>query len=125
MDENKFIEVEGRLRDAVSTARAEGYKVEPGTWGITQENPEDGKGYVWRPRGGDSCLCPMGCVIVGERALNGHWDPEGTASEKLGISAREVSNFIVGFDGAEMDTQDYEEDEMYYLGRSLRKEAIK
>ena len=116
------MQVEAQLQTAMAAAKADGYKVEPGTWGLTQENPEDGAGYVWRPRGPGLCLCPMACTIVGERAKGNHWDPEGTAAEKLGISAREVSNFVVGYDSAEMDTQDYEEDEMYWLGRNLRKQ---
>lgn len=123
MDENKVIEVEAKLREAVSAAQADGYSVEPGTWGLTQENPETRDGLVWRPRLG-GCLCPMACVAIGQNIGPYGWNPEYAASQALGISEREVANFIVGFDAAECDSDDYDEDEFYALGKSFRKVVL-
>ena len=118
--------VDAALRKAIEEARKGGLKIRQGTWGVQRSNEdEEGKRfYVAQNNIGEpNCLCPMSCLLIGTESKTGDvYSPEDDAAALLGISSDEVTNFVVGFDEAEMDV-DHVQDEYYFLGRGYRKQV--
>jgi hypothetical protein len=114
---------EARLRAAMLAAEALGHTVSDGKWGVSLDSSGDRP--VWAAEPPDDCLCPMGCLILGQPPEPGaHFfqEQEATAARLLECSEDEIKNFVVGFDGAECDVGVFQEDDFYALGRRLRLE---
>lgn len=119
-------EVEARLLESIRLQRADGYQIKSGEWGVALDDSGETGVWVVDEGGGDNtdCLCPMAALIVGreEDPEDGvqTGDPELACALELGCTSQEVCNFVVGFDGAELLSPDWKDDEYYQLGKKLR-----
>jgi hypothetical protein len=124
--DRKLKSVYDRLAAAMAVQVAAGYRVKPGDWGLVEDGPEDDEGcrvpgqQKWAVDP-DGCLCPIACALVGT-PVTGDYDEDAAAL--LGITEQQVANFIAGYDKAELVIDNWESDEYYWLGRTLRRRAV-
>ena len=121
-------EVEARLLESIRLARANGLEIKSGEWGVSLDDSGETGVWVVDEGGGDNtgCLCPMAALIVdreeaSEDCVQTEY-PEQACAMELGCTSQQVCNFVVGFDGAELMTPAWKDDEYYRLGRKLRQQ---
>lgn len=86
-----------RIVAACEKARAKGYRVVPGTWGVGW----NAKTNKWAPlKTARKCLCPIGALVLAEQPSVGrfHTVPEA-AAVLLGVQASWMLDFQSVFDG--------------------------